>query len=303
MKKKTENLFYIFWRKWLIQSIHWLPTVIHFPFLYLLGWVAVQPLEFIFHSYEVESFSLLGTIISFGLFLYLLPSWVKIRWQSGKPLEAVGLLEIKSKRTLRYFLKGFLLSLAFILIIVFCLFSSSYAIWKGDMHLSILLNAVFLGLGVGFAEELIFRGWLWGELDCLIGSPPSIFAQAVIFSLSHIRLDLDIFSLLGLFVGLFLLGLVLALRRFGDRGSIWGAIGLHGGLVGVWFLLTSDLIEITPNAPIWLVGPGNLSPNPLGGAVAIASLSVFIMTQRTALARAGSPFKGALNASSREATP
>ena len=49
-----------------------------------------------------------------------------------------------------------------------------------------LWNAIFLGLVVGFAEELIFRSWLWGEADLLLGSTWGWLVQAVVFSLTHV---------------------------------------------------------------------------------------------------------------------
>ena len=79
--------------------------------------------------------------------------------------------------------------------------------------------------------------------------------------------------MLGLLTGLFLLGLVLSLLRYRNHGSLWGSIGLHGGLVGAWFLVHQNLLTITPSAPMWLVGPGGSNANPLGGVVAILSLT------------------------------
>jgi uncharacterized protein (TIGR03382 family) len=44
-------------------------------------------------------------------------------------------------------------------------------------------------------------------------------------------------------------------------------VGLHGGLVGGWFLLQKGLLAIMPGAPTWLIGPGGESPNPVGGVL------------------------------------
>ena len=38
----------------------------------------------------------------------------------------------------------------------------------------ILLNSIALGLGVGFAEEIIFRGWLLEELKFEYGTKISL---------------------------------------------------------------------------------------------------------------------------------
>ena len=160
-----------------------------------------------------------------------------------------------------------------------------------------LTNAVLLCLGVGFAEELIFRSWLWRELHQRMGLRRAALAQASIFSLVHTRFNLGLGAMIGLLIGLFLLGMVLARQRQSDRGSLWGCIGLHGGLVAGWFLLQNGLLQLSPNAPPWLVGPGGSAPNPLGGAVGLISLLILLLIQRTAVAKAARPATGARNAS------
>ena len=158
--------------------------------------------------------------------------------------------------------------------------------WRGEVDATQLTNAVLLCLGVGVAEELIFRGWLWAELNQMLGSRRGAVAQASIFSLVHTRFNLGLGAMAGLLIGLFLLGLVLASQRLSDRGSLWGCIGLHGGLVAGWFLLQNGLLQLSPDTPSWLVGPGGNSPNPLGGLVGISSVLVLLLIQRTAVAKA-----------------
>ena len=169
--------------------------------------------------------------------------------------------------------------------------------WRGELDATQLTNAVLLCFGVGFAEELIFRSWLWTELQEMIGSRRAALAQASIFSLVHTRFNLGLGAMGGLLIGLFLLGMVLARQRQSDRGSLWGCIGLHGGLVAGWFLLQNGLLQLSPNAPPWLVGPGGHSPNPLGGLIGILSLLILLLIQRTAVANALRPSTGARRAS------
>ena len=136
-----------------------------------------------------------------------------------------------------------------------------------------MLNCLLLAFGVGFAEEIIFRAWLWEELTKILGSRGGLLTQAALFSLVHTRFNLGFGPMLGLLTGLFLLGLILVLLRLRDQGSLWGCIGLHGGLVGGWFLAHQNLLSIDPSAPMWLVGPGGPNANPLGGLIAILSLT------------------------------
>ena len=168
-------------------------------------------------------------------------------------------------------------------------------------------NAIVLGLVVGFAEELIFRGWLLNEANLFLSPISSISFQAILFSLAHIfafiKSGLGVIELISLLFGLFLLGLVLGLLRVLDHGSIIGCIGLHGGLVGIWFFINSSLIDISFSTPIWLIGPGGESPNPIGSFTAILCFVAILVYYRTAFAIAGRPFNGARNASSKEETP
>jgi len=81
---------------------------------------------------------------------------------------------------------------------------------------------------------------------------------------------------LGLLIGLLLLGLALGLQRRADGGVLWGAIGLHGGLVAGWFVLHQGLVAIQPEAPTWLMGPDN----PIGGLVGWLGLVLLLLIRQ-----------------------
>ena len=148
--------------------------------------------------------------------------------------------------------------------------------WQPQLNAGLLLNGVALGLGVGFAEELLFRGWLLGELSLLLGAQRALGLQAVLFSLVHTRFTLPLGPLLALLGGLLLLGLALGLQRRADGGVLWGAVGLHGGLVGGWFVLQNGLVAVNPTAPAWLMGPAN----PIGGVLGWLGLALLLLVRR-----------------------
>ena len=83
--------------------------------------------------------------------------------------------------------------------------------------------------------------------------------------------------MMGILTGLFLLGILLSLIRLNDKNSLWGCIGLHGGLVGLWFITNNGLLFISKNSPIWLVGPGSINTNPLGGLFGICLMIIFCL--------------------------
>ena len=98
--------------------------------------------------------------------------------------------------------------------------------------------------------------------------------QSIFFSLVHIGFKIPFWNTLGILLGLFTLGILCSIIRLKDGGSLWGAIGLHGGLVGIWFVLNNGLINISKDAPGWLVGYGAPNTNPLGGLYGISLLLI-----------------------------
>ena len=163
--------------------------------------------------------------------LWSLPPRLRRVWREPTPWRRLGVVG-SPRQALRALLGGWGKALALLAPIAVLLLWSGVALWKPDLSLAEASNALALGLGVGFAEELLFRGWLWGELALHLGRARGAMAQAVLFSLVHARADLGVAGLVGLLVGLLLLGLALAQQRQADGGLIWGAVGLHGGLVG-----------------------------------------------------------------------
>ncbi len=202
----------------------------------------------------------------------------RLRWVWGEPTPWCRLgVVAPARRALGALLGGWTKALALLAPIAVLLVASGLARWRPDLAPAELANALALGLGVGFAEELLFRGWLWGELALHLGRARGAVAQAVIFSLVHARADLGIAGLVGLLGGLVLLGLALALQRRADRGLLWGAVGLHGGLVGGWFALLQGALVLRPDAPLWLVGPGGANPNPVGGLLGWLGLTLVLL--------------------------
>ena len=287
----------------MLQRNPWIPTLFFFPILYALGWLIVRPLLLVRPSIDVDDLSLIGTLITFLCFLLLAPSWVKLRWRNPYPWNGLGLKEDHIKHIIPLFCKGLIYSILLNIFMLFVLFSGSWVNGFGVISYGALINALFLGLGVGFAEELIFRGWLFGEMMLLIGPRWAIIGQAAIYSLLHLPFQLPISDFLGLFLGVFLFGILLAIMRIGEGGSLYSCIGLHGGLVGGWFSLNSGLIEVSKDAPAWLIGPGEDVSNPMGGMIVITFLLICLFYKRSAFRRLGLFFDLTVNASSNKDLP
>ena len=251
-----------------------LSTIIFIPFLYICGWILATPIFLL--GVDKENLSLVGTIFTFLIFIFSLPKWFKLRWGLNNTWKLLGINKIdKNIKSFIFFLRGFLLSIILISLILIPIIGTKCGYWIGTISPDTFINAIFLILGVGFAEELIFRGWLLEELKKQFGLKKAILGQAFIFSIVHIGFDLPFLQMLSILTGLFLLGILLSLIRLKDKNSLWGCIGLHGGLVGSWFITNNGLLEISKNSPKWLVGPGTVNTNPLGGIFGISLMAIF----------------------------
>ena len=217
----------------------------------------------------------LAALPALAALLLSLPLRLRRAWGEPSPWRALG-LRAPAAAVARALLRGLLKAALLLALVLAGLGAAGLLQWAPQATPALLLNALLLGLGVGFAEELLFRGWLLGELSLQLGPQRALAWQAALFALVHTRFNLPPLQLLGLLAGLLLLGLALGLQRRADGGLLWGAIGLHGGLVGGWFLLNQGLVVISPNAPAWLMGPAN----PIGGALGWLGLALLLLARR-----------------------
>ena len=267
-----------------------LSSITFIPFLYICGWILAFPALLI--GLEKESYSLLGTIFTFLIFVFSLPKWFQSRWNIKNTWTLLGInTTYKNRKLILYFLRGFTISSIFLSLIVITIISTKWGYWIGKIYPNIFFNGVLLMIGVGFAEELIFRGWLLEEFKNQFGLKNAIISQASVFSIVHIGFDLPFWQMISILTGLFLLGILLALIRLKDGLSLWGCIGLHGGLVGLWFLTNNGLLEISEDAPQWLVGPGTSNTNPLGGIFGISLMTIFCFSYVKGFKKKISSFK------------
>ena len=283
--------------------MQWVPTITLFLFLYPLGWL-ISSLFYLFNPNNTSNdLSITGTIITFLLFLIILPSWGRIRWKTNHLWLSIGLDFRNKLSALKIFFSGFLFS--FFLLLIFCLFLFLCG-WVDTIDyikFSELLNALLLIFGIVFAEEIVFRGWLLEEMVLLFGLRKGIVFQSAIFSIAHYRSDIGLIALIPFLIGLFLFGLVLTLRRTLDNGSLLGCIGLHGGLVGIWYLFDSGMVIFSIDTPYYLLGPSKSMVNPIASIVGITILLITIFYQRRLFASTGRFLASTVKASFRDDTP
>jgi membrane protease YdiL (CAAX protease family) len=132
------------------------------------------------------------------------------------------------------------------------------------------------GLGVAFAEELFFRGWLLKELEQGYGLKTALISNGLIFAGLHFLKPLsEVIRTLPQFPALALLGfcLVITKRRHGDR--LAASVGLHGGLVWAYYIINvGELITYPERVPEWVTG---IDGNPLSGLLGINFLILLLI--------------------------
>jgi uncharacterized protein len=151
--------------------------------------------------------------------------------------------------------------------------------WQADINwASAVGSGILTGLAVGFAEELLFRGLLLTEMDRDFGIGRSLWLNSGFFALTHFIKSEPLLVLLSRFVqfpGLMLLGMTLIWARRSQQGSLGLAIGLHGGLVGSYYIVnTTSWIKPTGAVAEWITGIGG---NPLAGIMGLLFLGAIAL--------------------------
>ena len=141
--------------------------------------------------------------------------------------------------------------------------------------LQTIIEGLLSAVGIGLAEELLFRGWLLDELQRDYGKKVSIYLSAGIFALAHFLKPIEeIIRTAVTFPALLLLGIALALAKYrhGDRLGI--SIGIHAGLVwGYYIVNVGQIIEYTDKVPAWVTG---IDGNPIAGVMGLIFLTGLI---------------------------
>ena len=101
-----QRINYIYLKTFILRP-KIMSTIFFIPFLYFLGWILASPL--IFLGIEKENISLIGTIITFLIFVISLPKWFEVRWKLNNVWKLVGVKKTNTNRKPSfYFLKGLL---------------------------------------------------------------------------------------------------------------------------------------------------------------------------------------------------
>ncbi len=207
-------------------------------------------------------------VILYAEFIFLLKLWGKRVYKQPKILTHYG-LESSSLNGVN-FVQGLAIGLISVLIVFSLQGLLGWLVWEQPkvFLLKIILEGLLVGFGVAFAEELLFRGWLFDELKRDYGFSLATWIDCILFAVAHFIKPLEaIIHTLPQFPALVLLGLTQVWGKVLCRGRLGLPIGLHGGLVfGYYIMNVGKLTKYSGVVPEWVTGVNN---NPLQGIMGV----------------------------------
>lgn len=247
----------------IILAIAWLPFYI--------------PLHFLLQD-DANLRSIVTMAILYIEFLFLLRWWGRKIWELPAVFSHYGL--VRSRKNGTEFIKGLAIGLWMVLALFILMVVLGWANFQSPANLfGIILEGLLMSVAVGFAEELLFRGWFLDELERDYSLSASLWINAIVFAAAHfIKPVSEMIRTFPQFPGLLLLGLILAgsKRKFNNR--LGGAIGLHAGLIwGYYIVNVGNLVEYRDRISPWITG---VDRNPLAGLMGLCFLGILAFVLR-----------------------
>ncbi len=215
--------------------------------------------------------SILTYIVLYAEFIVLVKLWGRFVYQ--EPLFRVYGLR-QPRQTFRNLLQGLAIGLGSLLLMFALQGILGWVQWQipSSTFPRILLEGGVMAIAVGFVEELLFRGWLLGELDRGYSPNVSLIVSSVIFALLH--------GIRPQFFALVILGSILVWAKRATEGRLGLSIGFHAGIVWGYYLVNiGQLVKFSDQVPTWVTG---IDRNPLAGVVGILALSAIAVGMRAA---------------------
>lgn len=245
----------------------------------LLVWLPIATPIYLFFGGDPNLVAIATMGLLFVQFILLQRFWGKYIYRQPKILQQYGLIWTRKNgiELLNGLAIGFCLCWGLFIgegILGWVKFSS-----PSVFLLRIIAEGLLSALGIGLAEELVFRGWILTELERDYAKQAVIWTNALIFALAHFIKPLEeIIRTWVTFPALVILGLTLVWAKWGHSDRLGICIGLHAGLVwGYYILNVGQLFEYTGKVPTWITG---IDGNPIAGLIGLAFLSIIAWWMR-----------------------
>ncbi|MEB3290761.1 MAG: type II CAAX endopeptidase family protein [Leptolyngbya sp.] len=277
------------WPQWNVAQWPALARVFTFLGLAVVLWFPVAwPFYRLSSQGRLPGGDLIPTAMLYLVFLALLPQWQRRVHGWSQPWQAVGFTGFR--RLWRGFGIGLGLGICSLVTLGLIQWGLGWAVPKADSiatepWIAIILGGALTAFAVGWSEEVLFRGWLLGELERGLSAKMALVLNSLVFAVAHfIKPPAVMLQMLPQFLGLFLLGMILvwarraALVPLPRMGSLGSAVGIHSGLVWMYYIFdVGHLFQVTGRVPAWVTGLGG---NPLAGLLGITLLSALALGVR-----------------------
>lgn len=241
------------------------------PLAVLVGWLIR----------DSNTASIVTLLLLYGEFILLVRLWGQRIYGQPDLLKRYGL--VKTRKNGTNLLTGLAIGLTSLLLMFAVQGAFGWVIWLSPQPFlpRVILEGSLTGLGIGFAEELLFRGWLLDELQRDYSLQKAMWISAIVYAFLHAPRSIAQVP------ALVILGLTLVLAKRASRGRLGLSIGLHGGLVwGYYILNVGQLIKYSNQVPDWLTGIGN---NPLASVTGMTALGAIALGMKVAASRSTVP--------------
>ncbi len=225
----------------------------------------------------------LTTILTMGLlfiaFLLLQKFWGRYIYQQPNILQEYGL--VRERKILLELFAG--LAIGYfsgkLLYVVQAIFGWVIIQSPSSNTLKLVIEGLISALGIGLAEELVFRGWVLTELQRDYSKNTALLVSSGIFAVAHfIKPISEIIRTFVTFPALFILGLTLVWAKGRTQNRLGLSIGLHSGLVWIYYILNvGEQIEYTGKVPDWVTG---IDGNPIAGILGVIFLGILAILMR-----------------------
>ncbi|MDJ0555887.1 MAG: type II CAAX endopeptidase family protein [Microcoleaceae cyanobacterium MO_207.B10] len=260
-----------------------------FIIILLLVWIPLAaPIYFLVENVNLES--ILAIALLYIEFIILLRFWGRKVYREPHLLRRYG-LEI-SRRNFQQFFQGLGIGLFSLFALFILEIFLGWVVWQSPSEklLQFIFEGLLVSVGIGFAEELLFRGWLLDELERNYQPKVVLWVSSIVYAVLHFIKPLEEILRTWLqFPGLVLLGLIFVWAKRSSGKKLDKAMkkkpellglpmGIHSGLVwGYYIINVGGLVKYSEEVGEWLVG---IDGNPLAGVMGMLFLGVMSLSIR-----------------------
>jgi uncharacterized protein len=260
-----------------------LVRILAFLLALVLGWAPFATVIYIYISrssnlQDPEVANLLNILVMGGLglfFLLALPLWQRLVYDQSHTFRWIGM--VGSWRNIWGLCQGWAIGFASTALLFYIQGLCGWLEWQPAQRpwSEIIGGGILSSFGVALAEELFFRGWILTELEVDYSPKVSLWSSSAIFATLHFLKPLsDVLSQIPQFVGLWLMGMVLAVAKRSQKNLLGIAIGLHAGMIGVIYLVNVGQLIHHRNSQVsdWITGIYGLPNAGLMGIIGLSGL-------------------------------